>query len=377
MNTPASSPLLLRWTRFPSDSHGTGPEKRSAQIRALCLHAGCTVADMRPPAAVSRGRTWTGGLAMRARFGPHASVDHAGAGLLGYRAAFYRDALASHQGARVLLWETTYDTLLPALAREAGYKIIALPHNLESLVSDQVFADASYDPFADLSGEVKRLALADAVFTISKEERWLLEARGLSPYYLPYFPDATFAEECLRIRAKREAAADARGCVQGPLLLVGSAFNPATARGMKEQLRRLKKSSLPKNGIVVVGPKSDVVLADEQAPGIQILGGVSRARLVELQETCSALLIHTYGGAGAVTRIPEALLSGLPIIANPNAARDQHGTPGMHVYETPDEFIQLAQSALPVPPTPARAAQAEARFEAELHRLVDQLPAHA
>ncbi len=366
----SSSPTLLRWTRFSSDSHGTGSAKRTAQVRALCMQAGYTVADMRPPATVSRARTWIGGLSMRARFGANASVDHAGTGLLGYRSAFYRDALAKHDGARVLLWETTYDTLLPTLAREAGYKIIALPHNLEALVSDQVFADAAYDPFADLSGEVKRLALADSVFTISKEERWLLEARGLSPYYLPYFPDATFAGECLRIRAKRESIADARGCINGPLLLVGSAFNPATARGMKEQLRWLKKSRLPANGIVVVGPKSDVVLADEQVPGIQILGEVSRARLVELQETCSALLIHTYGGAGAVTRIPEALLSGLPIISNPNAARDRYDTPGVHVYETPDEFIQLTQNALPVPPTPARALQSEARFEAELHRLV-------
>ncbi len=364
------SPTLLRWTRFPSDSHGTGPEKRSAQIRDLCLQAGYTLNDMRPPATVSRARIWLGGLAMRARFGKHASVDGAGTGLLGYRAAFYRDALASHDGARILLWETTYDTLLPTLAKEAGYKVVALPHNLEALVSDQVFADAAYDPFADLSGEVKRLALADAVFTISKEERWLLETRGLSPHYLPYFPDTTLAEECLRIRAKRAAIADAQGCVRGPLLLVGSAFNPATARGMREQLRHLKQGRMPEQGIVVVGPKSDVVLADELAPGIQILGGVSRARLVELQETCSALLIHTYGGAGAVTRIPEALLSGLPIISNPNAARDQHGAPGMYVYETPEEFARLARTSLPIPPPPLRPAQAENRFATEIKRLI-------
>ena len=369
MSISSTTPSLLRWTRFASNSHGTGPEKRSAQIRTLCLQAGYALNDMLPPAAVSRWQTLTAGVAMRARFGRHASVDRAGLGLLGYRANFYRDALARHDGVRVLLWETTYDTLLPKLAREAGYKVVALPHNLESLVSERVFADASCDPFADLAAEVKRLALADSVFTISKEERWLLEARGLSPFYLPYFPDEPLAGECLRIRAKRESLADASGAVPGPLLLVGSAFNPATARGMQAQLRWLKRNRLPDAGIIVAGPQTDVVLAAEQGSGIRILGGVSRPRLVELQETCSALLIHTYGGAGAVTRIPEALLSGLPVIANANAGRDVHGTPGVHTYETPDEFLELSQNALAVPPRPPRPAQCEARFEKELDRL--------
>lgn len=366
----STTPRLLRWTRFSSDSQGTGPEKRSAQILNLCLRAGYSVSDMTPPVSVSRWQTFAGGFAMRARFGKHASVDRAGFGLLGYRAAFYRDALARHDGARVLLWETTYDTLLPTLAREAGYKIVALPHNLEALVSEQVFADQTYDPFSDLSAEVERLALADAVFTISKEERWLLEARGLSPAYLPYFPDESLAEECFRIREKRESAADLNRAVPGPLLLLGSAFNPATARGMREQLHALKKNGLPSFGIIVAGPQTDSVLADESAAGIQILGGITRARLVGLLETCSTLLIHTLGGAGAVTRIPEALLAGLPIIANSNAARDQHGTDGVYVYETASELASLASSPLPIPSRPSRPGAAETRFIAELSRLL-------
>ena len=128
-----TSPLtLLRWTRFESDSAGTGPEKRSAQILALCTDAGFAVHDMQPPARLPRWRTYAAGLGARRRFGRHASVDRASIGLLGFRAAFYRNALSRHQGARVLLWETTYDTLLPAFARDAGFRVIALPHNLEA-----------------------------------------------------------------------------------------------------------------------------------------------------------------------------------------------------------------------------------------------------
>lgn len=277
----------------------------------------------------------------------------------------------------MLLWETTYDTLLPEMAHAAGFKIIALPHNLEALVSERVFADQAYNPFADLAAEVDRLARAEAIFTIAKEERWLLEARGLEPDYLPYYPDPVLVDECGAIRRKREARADAGGAVAGPLLLLGSAFNPATARGMREQLRRLKANGLPPGGVTVAGPRSDEVLADEKVPGIQLLGGVSRERLVGLLETCTALLIHTVAGAGAVTRIPEGLLAGLPIIANPNAARDQHGVSGVHVYETAAEFEALARKAWPIPPAPSRPTAAEARFVDTLARLTAAVSAPA
>lgn len=305
-----TSPLtLLRWTRFKSDSAGTGPEKRSAQILALCTDAGFAVHDMQPPARLPRWRTYAAGLGARRRFGRHASVDRAGIGLLGFRAAFYRDALSRHQGARVLLWETTYDTLLPAFARDAGFRVIALPHNLEALVSDAVFADSRYDPSADLAGELARLALADERFAIAKPERWWLEARGLATRYLPFFPD------------------------------------PA--------------------------------LAAHRAPRVQVLGGVSRAALVEHLASCSALLIHTVGGAGAVTRIPEALLAGIPVIANANAARDAAGTPGVHVYENAGEFLALTRAALPPPPPPPRPVAAETRFQSVLRRLCADSLSHA
>jgi hypothetical protein len=370
MNSSPARPQLLRWTRFASDHNGTGPEKRSAQIKELAKAAGFTLADIVPPASTPRLPTLLAGLRARLRYGARASVSPAGIGLLGFNTLFYRQALATHCGARVLLWETTYDDMLPDLARRAGYRVIALPHNLESLVSERVFADATYDPIPDLAAEVRRLRRADRVFTISREERWLLEARGLKPAYLPFFPTGALAVECARIRARRVALAGPDGRVSGPLLLIGSAFNPATARGMKHQLEWLRAAGSASAEVAVVGPKSDVVLADFATPSVSILGGVPRERLVTLLETCSALLIHTHGGGGAVTRIPEALLSGLPVIANSNAARDQHGTPGVHSYETADEFAALVASPPPIPPTPPPPLSAIRFFQDTLSSLV-------
>ncbi len=367
---------LLRWTRFKSDPHGTGPEKRSAQIKQLCNDAGFAVLDMQPPAKTPRWRNLLAGVESRWRFGPLASVDRAGLGLLGYRAQFYRDALNKHHGTKILLWETTYDTQLPTFAREAGFKVVALPHNLEALVSEKVFASENYDPAGDLSAEVARLRQADRVFTIAKEERWFLEANGLSPFYLPFFPDPGLERECLAIRSERRLRAEPNGSTQGPLLLLGSGFNPATSRGMKQQLAWLVAHQGSAK-IVVAGPSTDRVLADISSPNIKILGQVSRATLVDLLKTCSALLIQTHGGAGAVTRIPEALVAGIPIIANANAARDQHGVVGVHEYETENEFLSLTSSPLTMPPAPTRPAQAETRFITELKTLAQKHSLHA
>ena len=373
--SPAATPTLLRWTRFASNPYGTGGEKRSAQIRALCEAAGFAVADMQPPARVSRWQAWLAGLSARLRWGKNASVDHVGIGLLGYRFLFYREALARHQGTRVLLWETTYDSLLPSLARAAGYRVVALPHNLEAFVSEAAFADPSHDVIPDLAAEIARIGLADAIFTISKEERWLLEARGLGPHYLPFHPDPVLADACSRIRSTRVAQVQADGSVAGPLLLVGSAFNPATERGMRWQLEQLRAASGPAAGVVVIGPQTETRLADFSIPGVRTLGGVTWEELTRHLTTCSAMLIHTFGGAGAVTRIPEALLAGVPVIANGNAARDQYGTPGVHVYDDPAGFHALISAALPIPPPPLQPMAEETRFQSEVKRLTETVDA--
>jgi hypothetical protein len=324
---------------------------------------------MVPPATTPRWRARLAGIGPRWRWGARASVERAGAGLLGHRTLFYREALARHAGVRVLLWETTYDSILPELARRAGYRVVALPHNLESLVSEAVFADPAYDPLDDLRAEIRRLGRADAVYTIAREERWLLEARGVAADYLPYHPDPALAAECRRMRERREA--QARGGAAGPLLVLGSALNPATARGMRLQLEWLAAEPDPSRSVVVAGRQTERVLADCSGPGVALVGGVSREQLTELMVQCSALLIHTVAGAGAVTRIPEALLAGIPVIANSNAARDQFGTPGVHVYANRAEFAALVRARLPVPPAPPAPTAAELRFTDQLRRLAE------
>jgi hypothetical protein len=217
--------------------------------------------------------------------------------------------------------------------------------------------------------EIRRLHLADAIFTISKEERWLLEARKLAPHYLPFYPDPALAGACSRIRNARVAQVQADGSIAGPLLLVGSAFNPSTERGMRWQLEQLRAAGWPASDVVVIGLKTETRLADSAVPGVRILGSAHWEDLTRHLTTSSAVLIHTFGGGGATTRIPESLAAGVPVIANGNAARNQYGTPGVHVYDDAPGFHALIRASLPIPPAPPRPAAEENRFQFILQGL--------
>ena len=361
MPANSSKPTVLRWTRFRGDRHGTGAEKRTAQIRWLCDEAGVEVVDLRPPEDFPRLRARLMGAWLRLRLGARAAVDSAGPGLLGYRYFFFDAAVRRYPDSRLIVWETAYDDVMPYVARRRGKRLLAVPHNLEALVSGKVFADPHYNPLADLAAEVRRLGRADAVFTIAREERWLLEAGGVAARYLPFFPDPALEKECLELRQHRR-----KPDATQPLLLVGSAFNAATAHGMRRQLEWLRGTNRP---VIVVGPQTDRMLGEFASEQVSVLGAVPRERLTEVMAAAGALLVHTQGGAGAVTRIPEALLAGLPVIANANALRDCHGTAGTYRYETCEEFLRLTIQPLPMPPPPARPAQDEALFQSTLRQL--------
>ena len=86
------------------------------------------------------------------------------------------------------LWENTQDLPSLYMMKAAGAKIIAYPHNLESLVPTQVDLTTHKQSPYWLYEEVKRLKLCDEVYTISKEETWLLQLFGINAKYFPYYP---------------------------------------------------------------------------------------------------------------------------------------------------------------------------------------------
>lgn len=271
----------------------------------------------------------------------------------------YQAAIRSHTGGRVLVWERTRGAgvVAPYAAIDSGWPIVAVPHNLESLVAGQSDPFArSGTPAARLRDEVNHLRRSTAVFCISHEERWLLANLGVAADTLPYFPIPSIEAELLGIRACRNPSSPGR------FLIFGTAGNPPVRAGMIELLRFAQPVARRVGVELHVAGNDTETLANEVSDGTRLHGTVSAERLAELMATARGVVIWQRNGSGALTRIPECLLAGLPVLANGVAARSHYHTPGVYLFESADELADLISGELPTPAPPARPCREEARF---------------
>lgn len=354
---------FLRWSRFAGDKAAHGAAKRTRQIGELCQENGIPLAEMSPPASGARWSARLQGLFWRLRYGRALTLQPAGPGLIGYHLGFYRTAFRNHRGVRVLLWETTYDSILPRIARSEGFRVVALPHNLESLVLNPGENIGPPLPWRDLKAEAARLAMADAVFTIAREEQWLLDAFGVRAGCLPYYPPSDTIASSQTARARRVRTD------KPAVLVMGSVHNPPTAAGMREVLAWLRDDRFSDVTVHVAGFNSDRLAGDCAHPRFVLHCEIDARQHDDLLATCSALIAHQIGGAGALTRIAELLAAGVPVLANPNAARSAQGMPGVHVYHDAASLRTLLRRPLAEPPTPVRPAADESDFIRTLRRL--------
>ena len=241
----------------------------------------------------------------------------------------------------LFLWESTVsgNFIYPYLFKSTGNPTIALPHNLESLVptqKDDLTGKTSPDWFLD---EVKRLALCDAVFTISREECWLLKLHGLNAFYLPYYPPREAEALFLAIREKRMNSKKENSPKQ--YLLIGSTNNPPTFQGMK-QIIELFHQLTDDSFLIVGGYNSESLKPYIHSPEkIQLHGTLSNEQLTELLISTDAVIINQQATTGALTRIPEMLIAGIPVIVNADAARSFYDANGVVLFNNLIELPEL------------------------------------
>jgi glycosyltransferase involved in cell wall biosynthesis len=125
----------------------------------------------------------------------------------------------------------------------------------------------------------------------------------------------------------------------GFLLLVGAVEprkNPLAAAAAAEAV------GLP---LVSVGPEKDPELAAElRRRGVDVRGFVPKAQLVELYRNAACLVFPTrYEGFGLP--VAEAMASGTPVVATPDAAVREVGGDAI-VYAQPDEFAGAIRRVL-------------------------------
>lgn len=234
-----------------------------------------------------------------------------------------------------------YSTLFSDIHKRGG-KIIIFPHNIDSLSPGirHPISQAVSPQWADL--EIAALAEADLVCCISREEQWLLSLHGINACYLPYEPTPEYRSKLGEIRRLRASQ------IKDVVLILGTATNIPTLRGMQEILKRAPDLAAAAKGlqIVVIGYGTEVLaplVADENLP-ITILGGVSDEVLDNYLLRTKVNLAYQEGTTGMLTRIQELLYCGIPVIANNIAARSYQNVPGVVVTESIDEMLNVLTS---------------------------------
>ena len=350
---------ILHISDFKSDIYGHGGERRTAQIIELLESANFEIKDVTytKSTKLTRFERYIYGINIWAKNNFKSLKDFRTLGIWGYLYIKYKNAFKHHSGSNVLLWESTKNHIVSYVAKDNQYKIIAMPHNIESLVRGKDDMSTLKSIVKNFENEIIHLAKSDAIFCISREEQWLLKLLGINADFLPYYPPKQIVDEFLEIRQARINSEKRK------FLILGTANNPPTLLGMIEQIKILEKVRKEiEFEVDIVGYGTENLREYCTGSFINLLGTVSPSQLHFLMKSAIAVLIYQKAGVGALTRIPEMLIAGIPVIANSNACRSAYNYDGIYCYDDDYELIELMKRKLDLPKLLPRPVEAERRF---------------
>jgi len=232
------------------------------------------------------------------------------------------------------LWENTNDRDMLYLLKATGHTVIGMPHNIESLV-------ANHSATA-LDKEISNLRCCDVVFAISKEDTWLLHLLGVNAHYFPYFPPKEVEARLLSVRKRRECR---RPNERKKFLLLGSASNYPTRKGMQMLVDAAACRTLAFD-LGVAGYRTETL---HRSPDCRITfyGTMTKEGLERIIEETDAVLIYQPPTTGALTRIPEMLLAGVPVFVNFDAGRNYWDVGDVHLYNSFETLFEVLEQFEP------------------------------
>jgi hypothetical protein len=333
---------IYKHAHFLPDAFGHGGNKRTAQIDHLLSEAGIEAkqADLSNTIATgSKLSFYLSGLQQTKTLRAGNKNNYA----IGRYKAIFEQFVKQHKP-DLFIWESTveYNLLLAEVLYKHHVPVVALPHNLESLVAGNKSVFSNKPSPQWLFEELDYLKLCKKVFTISREEHWLLSNYDIDAAYLPYYP-APAAEKFLKeIRQKRELVSNKTANTEQNILLLGTFHNQPTLTGFSELLQQIQ--TIKGINIHIAGFGSEVLKDKFPAKNIKVWGSVDNDTLTNLIADSDCAVIHQQPSGGALTRIPELLIAGLPVIANTHAARSCELATGIMIYDSYDELKAILSS---------------------------------
>lgn len=243
--------------------------------------------------------------------------------------------------------EFHYPVVEEALRR--GKRVIAVMHNLESLVPGRRSSVTRHYAPADFPNEVALLRQCEMVFMISREETWLLRLWGVNAYYLPYYPAKECREWLLDIRKQRAILPKTK---KPTYLVIGSAINQPTAIGMQQLVDYVVSHNM--DIVLRIGGygTDQHICLPKDCGNVVLLGELEQDQLTQEMIECDAILINQPPTTGALTRIVEAEIAGIPVVANTDSMRNYFNILGIYEYRRLDELADVLSQELLVPAIP-------------------------
>ncbi len=243
--------------------------------------------------------------------------------------------------------------------------VIAVCHNLETLSATRTDNKLTLDL---LQEELEILSKCRLVITISREEDVLLNNLGISTLYIPYYPVEPILGRLLAVRENR------KNSEKNGILMVGTMINLPTRDGM-EQAAAWWQQNIPEGevGKLIIGGYNSEIYFDPRLYGnsIDFRGTMDNTQMDSLLTRVKACISYQKNGPGALTRICEMLIAGVPVLANTHAARSYYNMKGVIEFRELDGLgqaltkIDQLDGEIPVPPAPDVSA-----LSLEIHRII-------
>lgn len=253
---------------------------------------------------------------------------------------------------RILFWESTLLVypFKPSFFKQVGCKLICFPHNLESLVPGQVSSISGKASPSWFDEELLQFKQCDHIFTISREEEWLLSLYGIPCSWLPYYPAEEVVADLLEIRKFRKENGH-----ENFFLIFGSFFYPPIRNGINEIIEFTKNNNLSVPlKIAGFGSEEILNLHSNLPASIEILGAVTTRELLDLQRRCKGIIINQQVSSGALTKLVEIQLAGIPVVVNHHSLRSYGEAGGLSPFYSLQELPCILESVLTTPELPEK-----------------------
>jgi hypothetical protein len=303
---------VLFFSRFPANANGGGGARREAQLAELLLpldyrYISCWDSDYmknKIPGKANIMSRW------QKKFSPYKKFwvdEDTWKYVFDLRAVTreWQNKIRENRDIKlVVIDDPIYFYPVVEYVYKKRIPLVGLCQNLESLSLSQLNKKHQLKLFHN---EIRLLKKCALVVTISREETFLLQNLNIPAVYLPYDPVKSIRERLLKIRERR-----AHSTKEGYLAL-GTAGTKAT--------------------LLVAGFWTTKYLKVTPVENIVILGEIPDAKLDDLLSTVKAMVCYQEFGSGALTKIREMMLAGVPVLANVQAARSYHEYNGTGLVE--------------------------------------------